>query len=49
MEESTSPLRCEIHASTEMHESRSDGPCEVNLSSSALLDGDFVGKSFSYG
>ena len=42
-------LHSEIHASIEMHESCRDGPCEANLPSSALLGGDFVGKSFSYG
>ena len=42
-------LHSEIHASIEMHESCRDGPCEANLPSSALLGGDFVGKSFSCG
>ena len=41
------PLR--DYASAEMRESCRDGPCEANLSSSVLLGGDFVGKSFSYG
>ena len=49
MKESTAMLHCEFHASTEIHESCRDGPCEANLSSSALLSGDFVGKSFSFG
>ena len=49
MNQSMVMLHCEIHASTEIHESCRDGPCEANLSSSALLGGDFVGKSFSNG